>query len=296
MARDRKCLTECKISHFCQDMAAKGRRACHGFLSGYFYTSYLLQLSASYCRIVTFGNPAVPVTYHENMFRTPAYLHSRRRSNTIVFFWVLLTAVRLEWSISLSANPLDWTGGMNGLIVPDNMKTINKAVEMARSPDSILIKPGEHKIGDHKIKAGLFHNNEACYWEPEIEINKQLELHGLQGASLSGMIILQQPVDVETWRPVSGGGLVDGLILSHKDLEGLHGYCVAVEGGRWVIEDCQIRCCGKYSKAIWVYGGEVSPLILNSMVRYRLFTESYHLSNLLLRSSSAGKPQPVCLY
>ena len=147
---------------------------------------------------------------------------------------------------------------MNGLVVPDNMKTINKAVEMARSPDSILIKPGEHKIGDHKIKPGLFHNNEACYWDPEIEINKQLELHGLHGSSLSGMLILQQPVDVETWRPVSGGGLVDGLILQHKDLEGIHGYCVAVEGGRWVIEDCQIRCCGKYSKAIWVYGGEVS--------------------------------------
>ena len=189
----------------------------------------------------------------------PKYFHCRRRSISICFLWFLLTSLRLEWSMSLSANPLDWSGAMNGLIVPDNMKTINKAVEMARSPDSILLKPGDHKIGDHKIKAGLFHNNDACYWEPEVEINKQLELHGMQGASLSGMLILQQPVDVETWRPVSGGGLVDGLMLSHKDPEGMHGYCVAVEGGRWVIEDCQVRCCGKYSKAVWVYGGEVSP-------------------------------------
>jgi len=38
----------------------------------------------------------------------------------------------------------------------------------------ITLRSGTHQIGEHAIKGGQFHNNEPCYFEEEVLINKKL--------------------------------------------------------------------------------------------------------------------------
>ena len=38
----------------------------------------------------------------------------------------------------------------------------------------ITLRSGTHDIGEHAIKGGQFHNNQPCYFEEEVLINKKL--------------------------------------------------------------------------------------------------------------------------
>jgi len=63
---------------------------------------------------------------------------------------------------------------------------------------------------------------------------------------LRGKTVLQQPVDIETWKPEEGGGgALELMTLCHKDL-GVHGFCVAIEGGTWLVQECEVGAvlCG----------------------------------------------------
>ena len=150
--------------------------------------------------------------------------------------------------------------GGQGILVPDMYASLNQAFHAARSPDVITLRSGTHQIGEHAIKGGQFHNNEPCYFEEEVVINKKLSLQGdITGTDkpvLHGKIVLQQPVDVETWKPQEGGGFLELMTMSFKDV-GVHGFCLAIEGGCWLVQECEIRCSGAWSKAVWVYGGHI---------------------------------------
>ena len=54
-----------------------------------------------------------------------------------------------------------------------------------------------------------------------------------------GKIVLQQPVHLETWKPEQGGGALELMTLCHKD-GGVHGFCVAIEGGAWLVQECEV--------------------------------------------------------
>ena len=38
----------------------------------------------------------------------------------------------------------------------------------------MTLRSGTHVIGEHAIKGGQFHNNQPCYLEEEVVINKKL--------------------------------------------------------------------------------------------------------------------------
>ena len=38
----------------------------------------------------------------------------------------------------------------------------------------MTLRSGTHEIGEHAIKGGQFHNNQPCYFEEEVLINKKL--------------------------------------------------------------------------------------------------------------------------
>jgi len=38
----------------------------------------------------------------------------------------------------------------------------------------MTLRSGTHQIGEHAIKGGQFHNNEPCYFEEQVVINKKL--------------------------------------------------------------------------------------------------------------------------
>ena len=100
--------------------------------------------------------------------------------------------------------------------------------------------------GEHRIPAGLFHNNAPAYMEDEVLLQKQLHVVGEPGAELRGVVVLETPCNISCWRPVAGGGTLEGLTIAFREEVGVdqvpHGVCVAVEGGDWAIRNCEVRC------------------------------------------------------
>eukprot|EP00960_Hanusia_phi_P072965 767912-Hanusia_phi.AAC.6 len=145
-----------------------------------------------------------------------------------------------------------------GVLVPDHFPTLNEAFQAAGSPDVITLREGDHQIGEHLIKGGLFHGNEPKHFRPEIEVNKKLliqgDLAGSEKPLLKGKIVLQQPVDIETWKPEEGGGTLQLMRIWYQEPT-IHDFCLFVEGGAWLVEECEIRCTGDFSKAVWCCGG-----------------------------------------
>ena len=74
----------------------------------------------------------------------------------------------------------------------------------------------------------------------------QGDITGTEKPVLRGKTVLQQPVDVETWKPEEGGGgALELMTLCHKD-PGVHSFCVAIEGGTWLVQECEVGtvlCC-----------------------------------------------------
>lgn len=149
---------------------------------------------------------------------------------------------------------LDGGGGLR-LIVPDTMPTINDAVREALGTDRLLLRRGVHQVGEPLIQQGLFHGNQPAYMENEVVLQKQLTVVGEPGAEVHGVTVLEETRNISCWRPVPGGGRLEGIRFEFRD-DGMHGVCVAVEGGDWEIDSCEVRSCGRFSKAVWTMGGK----------------------------------------
>ena len=68
---------------------------------------------------------------------------------------------------------------------------------------------------------------------------RQGDITGTEKPVMLGKTILQQPVHTETWKPEEGGGTLQLMTLCHRD-PGVHGFCVAIEGGSWLVEECEV--------------------------------------------------------
>lgn len=68
---------------------------------------------------------------------------------------------------------------------------------------------------------------------------RQGDITGTEKPVLQGKTVLQPPVHTETWKPEEGGGALQLMTLCHKD-RGVHGFCVAIEGGSWLVEECEV--------------------------------------------------------
>ena len=68
----------------------------------------------------------------------------------------------------------------------------------------------------------------------------QGDITGTDKPVLRGKMVLQQAVHCETWKPEEGGGAVELMTLSYRDLSGVHGFCLAIEGGCWLVQECEV--------------------------------------------------------
>jgi hypothetical protein len=68
----------------------------------------------------------------------------------------------------------------------------------------------------------------------------QGDITGTDKPVLRGKLVLQQAVHCETWKPEEGGGAVELMTLSYRDLSGVHGFCLAIEGGCWLVQECEV--------------------------------------------------------
>ena len=67
----------------------------------------------------------------------------------------------------------------------------------------------------------------------------QGDVTGSEKPVVRGKTVLQQPVHPETWNAEEGGGALELMTLCWKDAD-VHGFCIAIEGGSWLVEECEV--------------------------------------------------------